>query len=193
MLYASPAKPMNQYAFAAMAQDPDDGTIPESQRENWDCKHNLLWFGVHLHESHVDGTDIIFLRDGGDCTYGDRYPCVPASAGTVNPQAWDDWARTFCIDDTDCDGWTDGEEGYLGTDPVDDCPNSSSHDAWPLDIDKSRSISTVGDVLNYVGRIGAGVGDPNYWARLDLNTSGTISVTGDVLKYSGKIGSTCYN
>ena len=193
MLYASPTRPMVQYAFAAMAKEPWDGTIPEGERENWACYNNDWWGGRHLHEYHTNGADTFFLRDGGDCTYGDKYPCVPAAGGYYNPQDLDDWARTFCIDDTDCDGWTEGEESYLGTDPLDDCPNSSSHDAWPLDINKDRYITVSGDMAKYSGRIGATPGSPNWWQRLDLNADGYITVSGDMAKYSGKIGQSCYN
>jgi hypothetical protein len=181
---------MNETPFAAMAKEPWDETIPESERENSLCYEKEWWGGRHLHEYHVNHDDIIFLRDGGVCT-GGKYPCRPASGGDYHPQEWDDWARTFCIDDTDCDGWTESQESYLGTDPVDDCPNSSSHDAWPLDIDKNRTI-TVADVLKYSGRINAVPGLPNWWQRLDLNTDRAITAA-DVMKYAGKINQTCTN
>ena len=66
---------------------------------------------------------------------------------------------------------------------------------WALDQNRSGSISVVGDVLAYSGKIGASVtgSPPTSWAisRLDLNNSKSISVVGDVLKYSGMIGASC--
>jgi len=94
--------------------------------------------------------------------------------------------------DSDGDGFGDCVEAYLATDPYDNCPDVvGSDDAWPLDIDMSRDISVTGDVLNYVGRIGATPASPNWWQRLDLDTSGDISVTGDLIMYNGRIGQTC--
>jgi len=147
-----------------------------------------------VHEYHANSENNVFLRDGGDCTDGDRYPCAPASGGPYDPQNWGaDWARIFCIDDTDCDGWTDDEESYVGTDSWDACPDGPSDAAWPLDIDNSRDIDVTGDVFEYVGRIGATPGSPNWWQRLDFDQDRAISVTGDVFIYVGKIGASCTN
>jgi hypothetical protein len=72
-------------------------------------------------------------------------------------------------------------------------PNRS--DTWGLDQDLNRTITVVGDVLKYSGKIGATVNSspPTSWAisRLDLDGNKTITVVGDVLKYSGKIGASC--
>ncbi len=101
-------------------------------------------------------------------------------------------ARLFPTLDSDGDGFTDGVEQFLGTDPLDDCTNDPGvHDAWPLDNDVDGEISVTGDVFNYVGRIGAMPGSPEWWQRLDLDMSGDISVTGDVFMYRGRIGETC--
>jgi hypothetical protein len=93
--------------------------------------------------------------------------------------------------DSDGDDFVDAVEGYVGTDPRDNCPDNSSDAAWPLDINNDRAITVPGDVLAYSGRIGAVPGDPNWWQRLDLNADGAITVPGDVMMYSGKIGATC--
>jgi len=85
----------------------------------------------------------------------------------------------------------DEVEVYLGTDPTDACPDGPTHDAWPLDIDMTGDISVTGDVFNYVGRIGARRGDPNWRQRLDLDGDGSLSVTGDAFMYVGRIGETC--
>ena len=93
--------------------------------------------------------------------------------------------------DDDADGFHDDKELYVGTDPLDACPDDTSDDAWPLDVSKDGHISIVGDVLNFRGRIGATPGAPNWWQRLDFSADGQISVVGDVLMYRGMIGETC--
>jgi len=188
MMYISQDGRRNEYVFAGMAKEPwlDQG-IPESEKENWDCYNAGWWTGRHVHEQHANGTSTFFLRDDGSCS--GRYPCGPQSTPypTRNPQDWwNDWVRAFCIDDTDCDGWTDDEESYIGTDPLDACPDNSWDDAWPLDINNDRWITVGGDVLNFRGRIGD-TGPPRY----DLNADGFITVGGDALLYRGRIGETC--
>jgi hypothetical protein len=98
-----------------------------------------------------------------------------------------------CLPDvhTDSDGFDDEVECYLGTDPLDDCPDDPTDDAWPLDIDMSGDLSVTGDVFSYRDCIGVTPDDPEWWQRLDLDMSGDISVTGDVFLYVGAIGVTC--
>jgi len=103
--------------------------------------------------------------------------------------------------DDDNDGFSNAVELYLPTDPLDDCPDViGSDDAWPLDIDMNGDLSVTGDVINYIGRIGAKSGPSaycpgplqgNWLQRLDLNMSCDISVTGDVLMYVHRIGEKC--
>jgi len=93
--------------------------------------------------------------------------------------------------DGDADGFLDAVELYLGTDPLDNCPDGPTDDAWPLDINMDTTISVVGDALNFRERIGATLGSPEWWQRLDLNADGAISVVGDALMYRGMIGESC--
>ena len=85
----------------------------------------------------------------------------------------------------------DEVEVYLGTDPLDACPDDSSDDAWPLDINKDKMITAVGDVLAYLNRIGARPGGPNWRQRLDLSADGVLTAVGDILLYRGKVGQRC--
>jgi len=93
--------------------------------------------------------------------------------------------------DSDSDGFTDAVEAYLGTDPLDACPDNPFDATWPLDVNNDGGINVVADVLNFRGRIGATPGAPWWWQRLDFNADGLISVVGDVLMYRGRIGDTC--
>jgi len=91
----------------------------------------------------------------------------------------------------DTDTFSDAVELYVGTDPNDRCPDSSSDAAWPLDINNDKEIDVTGDVFNFVGRIGATPGSPGWWQRLDLSVDESIDVSGDVFSYVGKVGLTC--
>jgi hypothetical protein len=91
--------------------------------------------------------------------------------------------------DSDSDGFSDGEERYMATDPLDACPDDPGHDAWPLDVDRDQLVR-LNDVLTFAGRLTASLGDPNYWRRLDFNSDGIIRL-GDVLRYSGHLPETC--
>jgi hypothetical protein len=82
-------------------------------------------------------------------------------------------------------------ETYLGTDPLDACPDNPSDDAWPLDIDNDRAITGTSDLWNFSGRIGAAPGAPNWWVRMDFNMDNIVTGTGDVFLYGNKIGSRC--
>jgi hypothetical protein len=93
--------------------------------------------------------------------------------------------------DGDTDNFLDVVELYLGTDPLDDCPDDPSDDAWPLDINMDTVITVAGDALNFRTRIGATPGSPEWWQRLDLNADGAITVAGDALLYRGMIGESC--
>jgi hypothetical protein len=96
--------------------------------------------------------------------------------------------------DSDSDGFDDNVECYLSTDPLDDCPNNPSHDAWPLDSNMDMYVTVGGDVLPYRGQIGASGGpppDPEWSQRLDINMDNFITVGGDVLGFRGHIGDTC--
>jgi len=104
-------------------------------------------------------------------------------------------------DDNDAGGagssfsFTDSLEWYIGTDPLDNCSNNTSHAAWPLDMNKDTYVTVVGDVLGYAGKIGLQVSanPPSTWSlrRLDLNGDDYITVVGDTLKYVGWIGLQC--
>jgi hypothetical protein len=99
------------------------------------------------------------------------------------------------MDDSDADNFRDAVELYLETDPTDSCSDVlGADDAWPLDMNKDKHVTVVGDVLKYSGRIGTHGPpnpSPNWLQRLDLSMDNSLTVVGDVLKFSGKIGTSC--
>ena len=105
----------------------------------------------------------------------------------------DDWDDSV-DDDDDNDGFSDVIEVYLGTEPLDNCPDwppGPGGDAWPLDMNMSGFINLGGDVAAYIGNMGCIVAADPTCQRIDLDMSGFINLGGDVSKYIGNMGSTC--
>jgi len=98
-----------------------------------------------------------------------------------------------CPGDSDCDDdeFTDFVESYLDTDPLDDCPDDPSDDAWPFDINVD-TWSNILDVLLYKGHLQTQVGDPDYDQRLDLNADAWVDIL-DILLYKGDLQIQCTN
>lgn len=66
--------------------------------------------------------------------------------------------------DTDGDGWSDGVEVYLGTDPLDNCantptPNDEANDPWPADLNDD-GFSDGTDIATLAGSFGKAVPSP---------------------------------
>jgi putative hemolysin len=90
-----------------------------------------------------------------------------------------DGLGNVCDPDDDNDGFTDDKELYMGTDPLDACPDNPSDDAWPPDVNRDTRAN-VGDLLAFVPRLLTRVGDALYSPRFDLNVDGRVNV-GDIL------------
>jgi len=93
--------------------------------------------------------------------------------------------------DGDADGFIDAIELYLGTDPVDSCPDNPSDDAWPPDKNMDTFVTVVGDILDYAGTMGKDVATYPELQRRDLNMDGYITVVGDVRIYQDRMGKSC--
>jgi len=98
-----------------------------------------------------------------------------------------------CPTEIDCDDdqFDDYVELFVGTDPLDACPDDPSDDAWPFDINVD-TWSNILDVLLYKGHLQTQVGDPNYDRRLDLNADGWVNIL-DILLYKGHLQVQCTN
>lgn len=84
------------------------------------------------------------------------------------------------ISDCDSDGWSDGVEGYVGTDPMDACPDDRDDAAWPPDQDNNGAVNIL-DIVKFRGHIRTRVGDPAYSRRLDLKVDGAVNILDIVL------------
>ena len=148
-------------------------------------------YGECAIEQAVTYADVAISGDSD----GDGVPdTVDNCPSDYNPDQTDtdgDGMGDACDDDDDNDAFDDSVESYVATDPLDDCPDSPSDDAWPLDINMDTVITVAGDALNFRNRIGATPGSPEWWERVDLNMDSAITVAGDALMYRGMIGESC--
>jgi hypothetical protein len=92
------------------------------------------------------------------------------------------------------DGFTDAKEAWIGSDSLDACPEGSSDDAWPPDINNDGRVQGF-DALFLRPAIGAVYGDTFeqdrlYNRRLDLDTNGVIQGF-DALFIRPQIGMIC--
>jgi uncharacterized protein YkwD len=79
-----------------------------------------------------------------------------------------------CVNDTDCDGWTNTQEAIIGTSPTRACSsttasNDESPDAWPPDFNDDEVVDIM-DAVMFRGAMGTNS------ARMDLNADGRITV-----------------
>jgi hypothetical protein len=94
--------------------------------------------------------------------------------------------------DNDCDGFTDAEEAFMGTDALAACPTVvGAHDAWPPDFDMNRWVNILDAVQVTPPVFGSSPPDPNYSVRKDLNGDGVINILDIVRMTPPMFGQTC--
>ena len=149
--------------------------------------------GAFLHDMNTDAaciTDDSGASDpDGDGWCGaspgaDPFPNDPNKTGAPNI-------------DTDGDGYPNDRELFMRTDPLVDCPQvSTSHHAWPSDMNNSRKTDLT-DLLVFKPAFNTDMNDPAYNRRVDLdNVSSTpggskdVNLT-DLLKFKPHFNVTC--
>jgi lysophospholipase L1-like esterase len=98
------------------------------------------------------------------------------------------------IADMDGDGWATASEATIGTDPMDNCPDSPSDNAWPPDINNSGAVDVIGDIALVTGQFGKAVGAPPLApARYDIGEppNGSIGVIDDIVRMTAVFGTMC--
>jgi hypothetical protein len=85
--------------------------------------------------------------------------------------------------DSDGDGFYDCAEAYMGTDPLDNCPDNSSDAAWPPDM-KNDKVVNILDVSLFRGELGGS--NP----RFDLKIDGIVNIL-DVSMMRPYLGMQC--
>jgi len=102
---------------------------------------------------------------------------------------WDPFDPCPADPDCDDDAFDDPLEVYLRTDPTDACPDNSSDDAWPPDINKDTQANIL-DVLLFKPVIMTSV--PPSPVRFDLNADNNIDIL-DTILYKPVIMTQCTN
>jgi hypothetical protein len=97
------------------------------------------------------------------------------------------------LGDSDCDAFTDVEEGNVGTDPADWCPDDPDDDAWPSDLSsglpppdggpgKHDGTVNILDIVQLTPPVfGASPPNPLYSIRKDFNADNVINIL-DIVK-----------
>lgn len=89
--------------------------------------------------------------------------------------------------DSDSDGFTNGQEIFMGTNLNKACPTSPTDHAWPVDTN-NNTVVNGGDVSQLVPYIS---GERPYDRRYDLNQDGAITQAGDVPVIQAHFFETC--
>ena len=92
--------------------------------------------------------------------------------------------------DVDSDGFDGDVECYLGTDPLDSCPDDTSDDAWPPDFDMNTVVD-VSDALIFLAAFPSAEGGANYSQRLDLAGMDDVIDVSDALIFLAHFPGAC--
>ena len=190
--------------FTSAGVAPNDGTFngetdaytftPQSPVANGPHTFGTRSVNNFGHTSSVasDALTIASAVPDGD---GDGVPDAEDNCPSVyNPTQTDtdgDGLGDACDSDDDDDGWDDTDEAFITTDPLDDCADLSSDNAWPPDINNDRRVQGL-DILFLRPALGKQEGEPGYVRRYDLDTNGWIQGL-DILYIRPLLGQVCTN
>jgi hypothetical protein len=172
----------------------DDVSAEQDYDGDGSCDACELAIGTSLTVTDTDGdgvSDGLMDPDGDGPIMAGPDNCPLAANASQTDFDGDEIGDACDTDDVDSDGFLDGVEVHVGTDPLAGCAGDPPRDAWPLDVNMDGAVTVPGDVLNFAGRIGTDSASPSWWQRLDLNVDSAITVPGDVLKFAGNIGRAC--
>jgi Bacterial Ig domain/Bacterial TSP3 repeat len=152
-------------------------------------------------DTFVDNSDVgaITSRFGavrGGANYSARYDLDPDGAiNTSDLSAVSSRFGQTCMQlDSDGDGFFDGYELYMGTDPIWECaatstPDDEPVDSWPPDFNDDTFVNTA-DWDAFVTHFPSQRGDATYDPRYDLNADDSINVT-DRAQVILRMGQSC--
>jgi len=93
---------------------------------------------------------------------------------------------------SDGDGFSNFVEIFMGTDPLDACPDDPSDDAWPPDINMDTRANVL-DLMRFKKPVILSCSDdPSYDTRFDFDANGCINIL-DVMMYKPFILTQCVN
>jgi uncharacterized repeat protein (TIGR01451 family) len=127
--------------------------------------------------------------DPAPATEPDNFDCTGHSVGSCGPGV-----------DTDGDDFDNDVECYVGTDPLDACPDDVTDDAWPPDTNNSTVVN-ITDVVAFRPKLNHCQPNPGYDPRYDLNqqVSGAcspparvVNIT-DIVLYGPVLNTSCTN
>ena len=98
-------------------------------------------------------------------------------------------AGAWAVNDMDQDGWKTGSEATIGTDPLDNCPDNTSDNAWPPDNNNDRFVD-ITDLSAVAAWFGSAV--PPAPARFNIAEplDGFVDIT-DMSRVAGLFGVGC--
>jgi hypothetical protein len=146
--------------------DDDNDLMPDTYEQAHACLDPLLADA----RANADGDE---LRNYPEMVVGSD-PCVANPALAL---------------DSDADGWSDGKELYIGTDPLDDCPDDPTDAAWPPDQKNDGNVNIL-DIAKYRLKLEF-MGHP-YDRRYDLKADVTVDIL-DIAAYRPVILTWCTN
>ena len=191
-------------AFTGTGVAPTDGAFDEEGDLYSFTPQSPVANGVHTFGTrsvnnfgHGSSTasDVLTIASSQPDGDGDGVPDAEDNCPSVyNPTQTDtdgDGEGDACDSDDDDDGWDDTDEAFIATDPLDDCADLSSDNAWPPDINNDRRVQGL-DILFLRPALGKQQGQPGYIYRYDLDTNGWIQGL-DILYMRPLLGQLCTN